>query len=184
MPKRFQDYKIVGTSVPRVEVPAKATGAFQYTQDVRIDGMVHARVVRPPTLDSTLVKVDGFPGGRKPRGFIATVVKGNFVAVVAEREEQAIEAAADLRVTWKTVPLPSFEHLYGDLQRQTEATNRVLIDTGDVEAALATAVKKIQVNYRYPIQMHGSMGASCGSCLGHRPDGDGVVGDPGRLPAA
>ena len=77
------------------------------------------------------------------------------------REEQAIDAAASLKVTWETAPLPSFEHLYGDLQRQTEATNRVLIDTGDVEAALAGAVKKVQVNYRYPIQMHGSMGASC-----------------------
>ncbi|WP_028063255.1 xanthine dehydrogenase family protein molybdopterin-binding subunit [Solirubrobacter soli] len=160
VPKRFEDYKIVGTSVPRRDVPAKATGAFQYTQDVRVPGMVHARVVRPPTLDSTLVKVDGFE--TKPRGYLATVVKGNFVAVVARREEQAIDAAADLRVTWQTTPLPSFEHLYGDLQRQTEATNRVLIDTGDVEAALAGAVQKIQVNYRYPIQMHGSMGASCG----------------------
>ena len=94
VPKRFQDYRIVGTSVPRVEVPAKATGEFEYTQDVRVDGMVHARVVRPPTLDSKLVKVDGFPGGRKPRGFLAIVVKSNFVAVVAKREEQAIDAAA------------------------------------------------------------------------------------------
>jgi CO/xanthine dehydrogenase Mo-binding subunit len=160
VPKRFQDYKLVGTSVPRVDVPAKATGAFEYTQDVRVDGMVHARVVRPPTLDSKLVKVHGFDA--KPRGYLATVVKGNFVAVVARREEQAIDAAALLKVTWETAPLPSFEHLYGDLQRQTEATNRVLIDTGDVEAALAGAAKKIQVNYRYPIQMHGSMGASCG----------------------
>jgi CO/xanthine dehydrogenase Mo-binding subunit len=161
VPKRFRDYKIVGTSVPRLDVAQKATGAFEYTQDVRVDGMVHARVVRPPTLDSKLVKVDGFPGGRKPRGYLATVVKGNFVAVVAKREEQAIDAASELRVTWQTTPLPSFEHLYGDLQRQTETTNRVLIDTGDVEAALAGAVKKLQVNYRYPIQMHGSMGASC-----------------------
>ena len=79
--------------MPRVDVPAKATGTFEYTQDVRVTGMVHARVVRPPTLDSKLVKVDGFPGGRKPRGLLATVVKNNFVAVVAEREEQAIDAA-------------------------------------------------------------------------------------------
>jgi len=160
VPKRFADYKIVGTSVPRVDVPAKATGKFRYTQDVRVDGMVHARVVRPPTLDSKLVKVAGFAGGRNPRGIVATVVKGNFVAVVAEREEQAIDGADSLRVTWETAPLPSFEHLYGDLQRQTETTDRLLIDTGDVEAALAGAAKKLQVNYRYPIQMHGSMGAS------------------------
>src|SRR4029078_12567418 len=111
VPKRFEDYRVVGTSVPRVDVPAKATGAFEYTQDVRVDGMVHARVVRPPTLDSKLVKVAGFAGGRKPLGIVATVVKGNFVAVVAEREEQAIDGAYSLRVTWETAPLPSFEHL-------------------------------------------------------------------------
>ena len=160
VPKRFEDYRIVGTSVPRVEIPAKATGAFEYTQDVRVAGMVHARVVRPPTLDSKLVKVDGFPGGHKPAGLLATVVKNNFVAVVAKREEQAIDAASLLKVEWETAPLPSFEHLYGDLQRQTATTDRMLINTYDVEPALAAAVQKIQVNYRYPIQMHGSMGAS------------------------
>jgi nicotinate dehydrogenase subunit B len=160
VPKRFEDYRVVGTSVPRVDVPAKATGAFEYTQDVRVAGMVHARVVRPPTLDSKLVKVEGFPGGHNPAGFLATVVKNNFVAVVAKREEQAIDAASLLKVRWETAPLPSFEHLYGDLQRQTATTDRMLINTYDVEPALAGAVQKIQVNYRYPIQMHGSMGAS------------------------
>ena len=118
IPKRFEDYRIVGTSVPRVDVPAKATGAFEYTQDVRVAGMLHARVVRPPTLDSKLVKVDGFAGGKRPAGFVSVVVKNNFVAVVSEREEQAIDAAQQLQVTWQTTPLPSFEHLYGDLQRQ------------------------------------------------------------------
>jgi nicotinate dehydrogenase subunit B len=159
-PKRFEDYRIVGKSIPRVDVPAKATGEFEYTQDVRVTGMVHARVVRPPTLDSKLLKVRGFPGGKRPAGLIKVVVKNNFVAVVAEREEQAIDAAQQLRVSWQTTPLPSYEHLYGDLQRQTPTTDRVLIDTQDVDAALAGAAKTLQVNYRYPIQMHGSMGAS------------------------
>ncbi|WP_081685597.1 xanthine dehydrogenase family protein molybdopterin-binding subunit [Candidatus Solirubrobacter pratensis] len=159
-PKRFDNYKVVGTNVPRVDIPAKATGKFTYTQDVRIAGMLHARVVRPPTLDSKLLKVVGFPGHRKPPGFVALVVKNNFVAVVAEREEQAIDAAQALELSWQTAALPSFEHLYGDLQRQTPTTDRVLIDTHDVDAALAGAAKSLQVNYRYPIQMHGSMGAS------------------------
>jgi CO/xanthine dehydrogenase Mo-binding subunit len=161
-PKRFENYKIVGTNVPRVDIPAKATGKFTYTQDVRVAGMLHARVVRPPTLDSKLLKVIGFPGGKHPAGLVKVVVKNNFVAVVAEREEQAIDAAQQLKVSWQTAPLPSYEHLYGDLQRQTPTTDRLLIDTGDVEAALAGAAKSIQVNYRYPIQMHGSMGASAG----------------------
>ena len=159
-PKRFQDYRIVGKSVPRVDVPAKATGEFEYTQDVRVPGMVHARVVRPPTLDSQLVKVVGFPNHHKPPGFIGLVAHHNFVAVVAQREEQAIDAAQKLKLTWQTAPLPSYDHLYGDLQKMAPTTDRILIDTGDVDAALAGAAKTIQANYRYPIQMHGSMGPS------------------------
>jgi CO/xanthine dehydrogenase Mo-binding subunit len=121
--------------------------------------MVHARVVRPPTLDSTLEQVVGFRGGHPP-GLIKVVVLHNFVAVVAEREEQAIDAAQALQAKWQTAPLPDWNHLYGDLQRQSPTTDRVLIDTGGVEAALAGAAQKLEVNYRYPIQMHGSMGAS------------------------
>jgi CO/xanthine dehydrogenase Mo-binding subunit len=159
-PKSFLDYKVVGQSIPRVDIPDKTTGKFVYTQDVRVDGMLHARVVRPPTLDSKLIKVEGWEGGKRPPGVVKVVVRNNFVAVVAEREEQAIDAAQALKVSWQTTPLPSFEHLYGDLQRQTPTTDRLLIDTRNVDAALAGAAKTIQVNYRYPIQMHGSMGAS------------------------
>jgi nicotinate dehydrogenase subunit B len=130
-PKSFHDYSIVGKSVPRVDVPDKVTGRFTYTQDVRVDGMVHARVVRPPTLDSQVVSVNGFKG-RKPPGLIKVVVKNNFVAVVAEREEQAIQAAATLKVTWKTAPLPSYATFYDDLQKLSPTTDRVLIDTKDV----------------------------------------------------
>ena len=74
--------------------------------------------------------------------------------------KQAIDAAQALHVKWQTAPLPDWNHLYGDLQRQSPTTDRVLIDTGGVEAALAGAAQKLEVNYRYPIQMHGSMGAS------------------------
>jgi nicotinate dehydrogenase subunit B len=159
VPKPFTQYKIVGTSVRRPDVAGKATGAFTYTQDVRIPGLVHARVVRPPTLDSTL---DGFDGwkGKQPPGLIKVVVKHNFVAVVAQEEWQAIEAAYALKVRWKTAPLPSHETFYEDLTKLSPTTNRVLIDTHDVDAALAKAAKTVEATYYYPLQMHGSMGAS------------------------
>jgi CO/xanthine dehydrogenase Mo-binding subunit len=158
-PKRFQDYKVVGTSVPRVDIPAKVFGKFTYNQDVRLPGMVHARIVRPPTLDSQLVSIDGFP--QKVPGLIKVVVKKNLVAVVTEREEQAIAAAAALKTKWNVAPLPPFEQLYDNLvaMAPANATNRVLIDTKDVDAALAKG-KKLEAEYRYPIQMHGPMGAS------------------------
>ncbi len=162
VPKKFDQYKIVGTSVKRPDVPEKTTGAFTYTQDVRIAGLVHARVVRPPTLDSTLVSVDGWKG-KKPPGVIKVVVKNNFVAVVAKEEWQAIEAAYALKVTWKIAPLPSYETFYEDLQKMSPTTNRLLIDTRDVDAALAKASKTLEATYYYPLQMHASMGASAGT---------------------
>jgi nicotinate dehydrogenase subunit B len=159
-PKTFQEYKVVGTSVPRVDIPDKVFAKFTYNQDIRLPGMVHARVVRPPTLDSQLVSVDGFP--HRIPGLVKVVIKKNFVAVVAEREEQAIAAAAALKVKWNVAPLPSFDTLYEDLVAAAPAktTNRVLIDTKDVDAALAKGAKSVSAEYRYPIQMHGPMGAS------------------------
>jgi CO/xanthine dehydrogenase Mo-binding subunit len=161
VPKTFQQYKVVGTSVPRVEVPAKAFGEFEYVQYVKVPGMVHARVVRPPTLDSKLVKVIGFPHHRKPAGLVAVVAKGSFVAVVAEQEYQAIQAAEALQLQWNTAPLPSFDNLYNDLRTLSPTTDRVLIDTKDVDSALANAATKVEATYYHPIQMHGSMGTSC-----------------------
>ena len=159
MPKTFEQYRIVGTSVKRPDVAGKATGAFTYTQDVRIPGLVHARVVRPPTLDSTLVSVDGWKGSQPP-GVIKVVAKRNYVAVVAKEEWQAIEAAYALKVKWKTAPLPSNETFFEDLQKLKPTTDRVLIDTRDVDAALTKAAKTVEATYHYPLQMHGSMGAS------------------------
>jgi CO/xanthine dehydrogenase Mo-binding subunit len=159
VPKTFDQYRLVGTSVPRADVGEKATGAFTYTQDIRIPGLVHARVVRPPTLDSTLVSIDGWRG-KQPPGVIKVVAKHNYVAVVAKAEWQAIQAAYALRVTWKTAPLPSYETFYDDLQTMSPTTDRVLIDTHDVDATLAGAAKTAAATYYYPLQMHGSMGAS------------------------
>jgi len=160
-PKRFQDYKIVGTSVPRIDIPDKVFGKFTFNHDVRLPGMVHARVVRPPTHDSKLVAIDGF--AHKIPGFLRVVVKGNFVAVVAEREEQAIAAAKALKVRWNVTPLPPNATLYDQLKQLqgTSATNRVLINTFDVDTKLAApGVKKVEAEYLYPIQIHGPMGAS------------------------
>ena len=125
IPKPFTAYKIVGTSVPRVDVPEKVFGKFTYTQDVQLPGMLHARVVRPPTLDSTLVKVDGFPNGRAP-DVVQVVSKNNFVAVVAKTEWGAIIGAQQLKVTWKTVPLPSWATFYDDLLTTGPSTDQVI----------------------------------------------------------
>ncbi len=161
-------YSIVGKSVPRVDLPAKATGELVYVHDMRVPGMLHGRVVRPPYagvdagpfVGTSLIAVDE-TSVRDIPGMVAVVRIGDFVGVVAEREENAIKAAAQLKVSWKPVPtLPDL----GDVEtalRANPSTPRTLIDKGDVETAIRDAAKPMQRTYVWPYQMHGSIGPSC-----------------------
>jgi nicotinate dehydrogenase subunit B len=166
--KAVDAYTIVGQSVPRVDLPAKATGELVYVHDMRVPGMLHGRVVRPPYagvdagdfVGTSLIAVDessvrGIPG------LVAVVRIGDFVGVIAEREENVVKAAAQLKVSWKPTPtLPDLKELETAL-RANPSTPRVLIDKGDVDAAIAAADKPMQRTYIWPYQMHGSIGPSC-----------------------
>ena len=166
--KDVSAYAIVGQSVPRVDLPAKATGELVYVHDMRVPGMLHGRMVRPPYagidagpfVGSSLIAVDE-ASVRDIPGLVAVVRIGDFVGVVAEREENAIKAAAQLKVSWKPVPvMPDL----GDLQtalRANPSTPRTLIDKGDVDAAIAAATRPMARTYVWPYQMHGSIGPSC-----------------------
>lgn len=166
--KDVNAYSIVGQSVPRVDLPAKATGELVYVHDMRLPGMLHGRVVRPPYagidagpfVGTSLITVDE-ASVRDIPGLVAVIKLGDFIGVVAEREENAIKAAAQLKVSWKPVPtLPDL----GDLQtalRANPSTPRTLIDKGDVDAAIAAAAKPMARTYVWPYQMHGSIGPSC-----------------------
>ena len=100
-PKHYRDYKIVGTSVPRVDIPAKLTGEFDYACDIRVPGMLHGRAVRPHTAIAGPASVDESSIADIP-GVVGIVREGSFVGVVAETEWAAIRAARDLTVTWST----------------------------------------------------------------------------------
>jgi nicotinate dehydrogenase subunit B len=166
--KAVKSYSIVGQSMPRVDLPAKATGELVYVHDVRVPGMLHGRVVRPPYagvdagpfVGTSLISVDE-ASVRDIPGLVAVVRIGDFVGVVAEREENAVMAAQRLKVNWKPVPtLPDLADIETAL-RANPSTPRTLIDKGDVDAALAGATKPIQRTYTWPYQMHGSIGPSC-----------------------
>jgi nicotinate dehydrogenase subunit B len=166
--KAVDAYTIVGQSVPRVDLPAKATGELVYVHDVRLPGMLHGRVVRPPYagvdagdfVGSSLIAVDE-SSVRDIPGLVAVVRVGDFVGVVAEREENAVKAAAQLKVSWKPTPtLPDLKDIETAL-RANPSTPRVLIDKGDVDAAIAAADKPMRRTYIWPYQMHGSIGPSC-----------------------
>ncbi len=175
--KSSADYRVVGRRTPRVDIPAKATGTFTYVHDVRVPGMLHGRVVRPPYagldagpfVGTSLLEVDEVSVAHVP-GLVAVVRLGDFVGVVAEREENAAAAAAALNLTWK--PWPGL----GDLARPEAAlranpsTPRVLRDTGGVDEAIAGAAEPMRRTYVWPFQMHGSIGPSC-SVADFRADG-------------
>jgi nicotinate dehydrogenase subunit B len=159
-PKRPEQYRVVGTSVRRVDIPGKVTGKHTYVQDIRRPGMLHGRVVRPDGVGATLVRVDERSVAAVP-GLVRVVVKDNFVGVVAEREEQAIQAGRTLKATWTPgPPLPEQKNLHADM-RTGSTTDKVLVQVGDPAAALASAARTIRATYQWPFQMHGSIGPSC-----------------------
>jgi nicotinate dehydrogenase subunit B len=166
--KASDAYSIVGQSVPRTDLPAKATGELVFVHDVRVPGMLHGRVVRPPYagvdagafVGTSLISVDESSVRRIP-GLIAVVRIGDFVGVIAEREENAVKAATQLKLTWKPAPtLPDLKDVETAL-RANPSTPRTLLDKGDVDAALAGAAKPMQRTYIWPYQMHASIGPSC-----------------------
>lgn len=162
------EYRLVGTSVPRVDIPAKATGELVFVHDLRVPGMLHGRVVRPPYagadagdfIGNTLESVDESSIAHIP-GIIAVVVIRDFVGVVAAREEDAERAMRELAVRWRRWPgLPDVSDLEHAL-RANPATRRVLAEQGDVEAALAGVARPLSRTYVWPYQMHASIGPSC-----------------------
>src|SRR5258705_1369052 len=166
--KTVDAYTIVGQSVPRTDLPAKATGELVYVHDVRVPGMLHGRVVRPPYagvdagdfVGTSLIAVDEASVAGIP-GLVAVVRIGDFVGVIAEREENAVKAAVQLKVTWKPTPtLPDLRDVETAL-RANPSTPRTLIDRGDVDAAIAAAAKPMARTYIWPYQMHASIGPSC-----------------------
>jgi CO/xanthine dehydrogenase Mo-binding subunit len=161
-PKDPASYTVVGTSVPRKDIPPKILGQFQYVTDVRVPGMLHGRVVRPAGVGAKLIGIDedsvkGIPG------YVKTVVKGDFVGVVAESEWAAIKAAKALKAMW-TAPLQAFpeqKDLYPHMRSAVPRLTRETVKRGDAATGLANAVKKVEARYEFPFQSHATMGPGC-----------------------
>ncbi|MDP8909452.1 MAG: molybdopterin-dependent oxidoreductase, partial [Chloroflexota bacterium] len=155
----------IGASVPRHDLPAKVTGGASFVHDLRLDGMLHGRVVRPwmrtPSgVGAKVLTVDESSVADLP-GLVAVVRDGDFVGVVAEREEQAVLAADQLRVEWAPpATLPPHGDLFTHLRALPVAETRTLMD-GDVEPALTQAERTLAVTYAIPFVAHASIGPSC-----------------------
>src|SRR5215831_12192013 len=159
--KNPSDWTILGTPVRRIEIPAMAAGEFEYVHNVRLPGMLHGQVVRPPAAGSSVMSVDEASATNLP-GVVRVVVKKNFVGVVAEKPWQAIQAADKLKVTWTAgTGLPKQSGIHDYLRNKKPTRDTYLVNSKDVDAKFAQAAKVVQATYLYPYQMHGSMGTSC-----------------------
>ncbi|TCR79516.1 molybdopterin cofactor-binding domain-containing protein [Rhizobium sp. BK376] len=166
--KRIADYRLVGKSQSRVDIPLKAVGAWTFVHDVRVAGMLHGRVIRPPyagfdhgsNVGSSFVSVDETSVAHID-GLVAVVVVGDFVGVVATREENAIAAMNALKVEWLAPARRPDLNRPEIALRTNPSTPRQLIDRGNVDLALEGMPSAMNRTYIWPYQMHGSIGPSC-----------------------
>jgi nicotinate dehydrogenase subunit B len=158
--KHPSEWTVLGTPVPRVDMREMVTGRFEFVHNVKVPGMLHGRVVRPPEVGATVGSVDEGSIRELP-GIVKVVVKDNFVGVVAQKPWQAMQGAERLKVTWtRGTPLAPHADLYSALRKQP-ARDTLLVDSGDVDARLNAASTVVKATYHHPYQMHASMGSSC-----------------------
>ena len=171
-PKDPSEYRVVGQSFPRRDLPEIVMGTHEYIVDVRVPDMMHGRVVRPPVVGSVPVSVNvdsiGDISGAR------VVHEGDYVGVVAEREWDAVRAAQQLEVTWSEVapPFPDMEDIYDHIRRAPIVRESagsgfgatVPPDRDATEAALARADRVLEAEYEFPFQSHASMGPACAVC--------------------
>ncbi len=163
------EWTVLGKPVPSLDRVALMTGQFEFMHHVRVPGMLHGRVVRPPEMGATVAHVDehsvrDLPGVKK------VVVRKDFVGVVAETQYQAVLAARQLVVQWNPGPaLPAQNTFFEHLQQQP-SHDALSVDSQNVDTQLAAAGSLLSARYTYPYQMHGSVGASC-AVADVKPDG-------------
>jgi CO/xanthine dehydrogenase Mo-binding subunit len=153
-------WTVLGKPVASLDRAALMTGQFEFVHHVRVPGMLHGRVVRPPQMGASVAHVDQGSVSDLP-GSVKVVVRKNFVGVVADTQYAAIVAARKLAVRWNPGPeLPEqigfFEHLAKQPSHDT-----LSVDSGDVASQLGSAAAVVRAKYTYPYQMHGSVGSSC-----------------------
>ena len=167
--KAVSSYTLVGTSPPRIDIPAKVSGTYTYAQNVRVPGMLHGRRVLPRGqmvfgFNAPIVSVDEssishLPGARVVR-------QNNFIGVVAPKEFDAIQAAAQLKVVWADAPevLPGNGNTFGALRAQDSAgqsIQSIKVNTGDVGAGLASAAHVNTQTYGFPFNSLQGIGPQC-----------------------
>ena len=160
-PKNPSEHKIVGRPIKRDDVAPRVFCQEDYCTDIKLPGMVHARMIRPAVAGSVPVKVDE-ASINYIRGAKVVWDKG-FLGVVADKEWDAIQATEKLKVEWSAVapPFPEQASLYGHIRKATARKRQVEKENGNVDEAFKTAARVIEAEYEWPFQSHASMGPAC-----------------------
>ena len=158
--KDSSGYTIVGKPVLRPDVPGKCTGRHVYVQDFSIPGMLHGRVIRPPSIGAKLMSVDESSIRNIPD--VEVIRMENLLAVVAKDEWAAVRAARELKAAWtEWQGLPGSEDLARHVREGAVDRDKALVSRGDPAAALPRAAKQFSATYSWPCQSHASLGPSC-----------------------
>ena len=159
--KSHKEYTLVGKSIQRVDIPGKVSGEHLYVHDFRLPGMLHARVIRSLTMGANLVSFDDSEA-KKLKGYVQTVRKDNFLAVVCKDEWCAVKAAKAVKTTWSAGrELPPQAKIYEYWRELPIAKTDITQNVGDIGAALAGGAKRIKATYNFAVQTHASSGPSC-----------------------
>lgn len=154
------EWTVLGKPVPSLDLVALMTGQFEFVHHVRLPGMLHGRVVRPPAIGALLISVDQ-ASVKDVAGLVKVVVRKNFVGVVAETQYGAVQAARRLKAQWSPGPrLPPQANFFDHLKEQP-SRDALELDSKEVSTNLAAAKHVLRSRYTYPFQAHGSLAASC-----------------------
>ena len=161
-PKPFSEYRVVGKSYTRRDLPGKVYRTEKYVTDVSLPKMLHARVIRPTRAACTVAGVD--EGSIKKVKGARVVREKEFVAVLAEHEWDAVRASRMLKVSWnhaKEAPFPEMAGLHDHIRKAPVAKREEPVRKGDLAAAFKTASRVVEAEYEWPFQSHASMGPAC-----------------------
>jgi CO/xanthine dehydrogenase Mo-binding subunit len=162
-PKKHTEYKIVGKSIPRDDIAPVVYCTQDFVTDLKVPGMVHGRMIRPPVAGAVPDKIDessikDIPGAKVVR-------QGHsFLGVVADKEWDAIKAAQKLKVEWSNAapPFPDQAAIYDHIRKAPVRHRKVEKDTGNIDEAFRTAARVVEAEYEWPFQSHACMGPGCG----------------------
>ena len=160
-PKPHDQYKVVGKSIPRHDVAGKVFAKTDFVTDIKVKGMLHGRMIRPPVAGASPVAID--ESSIKHIKGVRIVHKGDYLGLVANSEWDAIRASEALKVKWSDAkpPFPDQTALYDHIRQAPVTKQQIEKKEGNVDAAWAGAAKIVEAEYEWPFQSHAPMGPAC-----------------------